>query len=54
MEYFADVIEEDDFYAEVQLNLEEENYDPSSVVLSQGEECKSIFFIVQGKIELTT
>ena len=46
IDYFAEVIDNDEFYSEVQLNLVEENFEPDTEILEEGEECKSIFFVV--------
>ena len=46
VDYFADVIDDQDFYDEVQFHLEEEYFEPETELVQLDEECKAIYFIV--------
>ena len=54
VDYFSEVMDSNEFYHEVQFHLSEENIDPGTTVLQEGEACKAIYFVVQGQIEVTT
>ena len=54
VDYFADQVQDDEFYDEVQFHLIEEHLEKGTELISQGEQFKSMFFIVQGQVELTT
>ena len=48
VDYFADQVQDDEFYDEVQFHLIEEHLETGTELISQGEQFKSMFFIVQG------
>jgi hypothetical protein len=42
----------DDFYAELSRHLEVEFYDASAVIVKEGDPCKTMLFVIEGRVEI--
>ena len=53
VDYFAENFEqESEFYKELQFHMADEYFEEGTEIITEGEQCKSMLFVVSGQIEL--